>query len=57
MIRRVSVGVMSVGRSSSFPFVEDGAGTDQVDELWCVRAPAGPCGLDDLVGHDNSGCA
>jgi hypothetical protein len=47
-------GVMSVGRSQ-FAFVEDGAGTDEGDQVRGVDSPpAGLCGVDQLVGHGNS---
>src|SRR5215208_4532904 len=33
------------------------AGTDQSNEMWCVDGtPAGLCGVDQLVGHGDSGC-
>ena len=53
-----SAGEMSMGRSSSLPFVEHRAGTDQRDQMGGVdRPPAGLCGVDQLVGHGNPRCA
>ena len=39
-----------------FSFVEHSAGADQGDHMWRVHGtPAGLCGVDELVGHRNSG--
>jgi hypothetical protein len=36
--------------------VEDCSGSDEGDQVWCVESPpAGLCGVDELVGHGNSG--
>ena len=38
--------------------MEYGAVADECDQVRCVdRAPAGLCGLDQLVGHRQAGCA
>ncbi len=46
------------GALEQFALVEDGASTDQGDQVWGVDGtPTGLCGVDQRVDHGNSGCA
>jgi hypothetical protein len=44
------------GAFEGFAFMEEGAGADQGDQVWCGGgSPAGLCGTDESVGRGNPG--